>query len=142
MEELLCKKLSFADFGDDRGHLVAIEGMHDIPFNIKRIFYIYGTDEKTVRGCHANRNSEFVMINLSGSAKVKIDNGTINETAVLDKPNEGIYIPRMMWKEMFDFSRDSIMLVLSNEHYDGGEYIRSYDEFLKEGLYKDKGESM
>jgi hypothetical protein len=127
------KMLKFPQLGDDRGHLVVCEGGKDIPFDIKRIFYIYGSDANVVRGRHANRRSEFVLINLSGTSKVK----TIDQTGAvkifnLDHPHTGLYLPAMIWKDMYDFSGDSVLLVLSSEHYDGGEYVRSFDEFLRD----------
>lgn len=126
------KMLSFLQLGDDRGHLVVVEGMKDIPFEIKRIFYIYGTKSDVVRGQHANRNSEFVLINLAGSCKIKVDDGKNIETIILDKAHEGIYLDKMVWKDMYDFSKDSILLVLSNYSYDSQEYVRDYNEFKKE----------
>lgn len=125
--------LKFSQHGDARGWLVVIEGNADIPFEIKRIFYIYGSDSTVVRGKHANRKSEFVLINVCGSCKVKTVecNGEIR-SFVLDKPHTGIYIPKLVWKDMYDFSPDSILLCLSSEHYDASEYIRDYDAFLKE----------
>lgn len=125
--------LQFIRHGDVRGWLVAIEGNCDIPFEIKRIFYIFGSDSSVVRGKHANRKSEFVLINVCGTCRVKTveTDGTVQEF-LLDKPHTGIYLPRMVWKDMYDFSPDSILLCLSSEHYDSGEYIREYDDFLKE----------
>jgi len=128
---MLYKSIKFKELGDHRGKLVVVESNKDIPFDIKRIFYIYGTDSSAVRGQHANRNSEFVFINVAGSSKVRITDGTHEEVVVLDQPGAGIYMPKMIWKEMFDFSPDSVLLVLSNTHYDGAEYIRDYDEYLK-----------
>lgn len=128
---MLYKLLNFNELGDARGKLVVVESNKDVPFDIKRIFYIYGTDSTAVRGQHANRNSEFVFINVAGSSKVKITDGTHEEVVVLDKPGAGVYMPKMVWKEMFDFSPDSVLLVLANTHYDGNEYIRDYDEYLK-----------
>lgn len=124
--------LNFDQKGDDRGHLVIIEGGIDIPFEIKRTFYIFGSSNDTVRGCHANRKSEFVLINLSGSSKVKIDNGKNIEIINLDRPHKGVYIPKMIWKEMYDFSSDSVLLVLSSNHYDPKEYVRNYGEYIHE----------
>ena len=128
---MLYKLLKFNELGDHRGKLVVVESNKDIPFEIKRIFYIYGTDSTAVRGQHANRNSEFVFINVAGSSKVKISDGVHEEIVVLDEPGAGVYMPKMVWKEMYDFSPDSVLLVLSNTHYDGNEYIRDYDEYLK-----------
>ena len=93
---------------------------------------MYGSDPDIVRGQHANRESEFVLINVGGTSKVKVDNGFETDVIELNKPRMGLYIPTMMWKDMYDFSEDSILLVLASTHYDGNEYIRDYDEFLKE----------
>jgi dTDP-4-dehydrorhamnose 3,5-epimerase-like enzyme len=124
--------LEFSQNGDERGWLVVIEGGSEIPFDIARIFYIYGSTSDVVRGQHANRKSQFVLINVSGSCKVKVKDGKGNEAIfVLNRPHTGIYLPTMVWKDMYDFSNDSVLLCLSSEHYDANEYIRNYDEFLK-----------
>ena len=123
--------INFKDLGDERGKLVVIEGGKDIPFDIVRAFYIYGSDSDVVRGQHANRESEFILVNVAGTSKVMITDGTSKEIVELDKPMKAVYIPKMMWKEMYDFSPDSVLLVLANTHYDGKEYIRNYDEYLK-----------
>lgn len=127
----LCKLLNFNEKGDERGKLVIVEGGIDVPFEIKRLFYIYGSDKDVVRGKHANRNSEFVLINVSGSSKVMVTDGKEKQIIELTKPRQGVYLPKMVWKEMYDFSEDSVLLVLASTHYDGNEYIRTYDEFLK-----------
>ncbi|MBR5547485.1 MAG: WxcM-like domain-containing protein [Clostridia bacterium] len=125
--------LEFPQHGDERGHLVVVEGMKDIPFEIKRMFYIYGSDANVVRGRHANRKSEFVMINVAGQSKVRVDDGRGNEAVFsINRPHTGLYLPKMIWKDMYDFSADSVLLVLSNEAYDPDEYIRDYDAFVKE----------
>lgn len=121
--------IDFQNFGDERGKLVVIEGDEDIPFDIKRVFYIYDSDNDVVRGKHANRDSEFVLINVNGKSKVRVYDGENSMIYNLDKPMMGIYIPRMIWKDMYDFSSDSILLVLSNEHYKENEYIRSIEEY-------------
>ena len=123
--------LDFPDLGDERGNLVVVEGGSAIPFDIQRIFYIYGSDDEVVRGKHANLRSEFVMINVAGTSRVKVDNGHESRVIELDRPRMGLYLERMVWKEMYDFSPDSVLLVLSNEHYDPEEYIRDYDNYLK-----------
>lgn len=126
------KMLEFGQYGDERGHLVVIEGMEDIPFDIKRIFYIYGSDSKVVRGQHANVKSEFVLINVAGTSKVRVDDGQGNEAVFsLNRPRTGIYLPTLVWKDMYDFSEDSVLLCLASEHYDASEYIRDYNEFVK-----------
>lgn len=133
---VLCE---FAQHGDDRGHLVVIEGLKDIPFEIKRIFYIYGSDSGVVRGEHANRESQFVLVNVSGTSKVKVKDGKGNEAIYcLNRPHTGVYLPTMVWKEMYDFSEDSVLLVLASEKYDPAEYIRDYDVFVREILAEEK----
>lgn len=123
------KIIELPEMGDERGNLVVIEGNKDIPFEIKRVFYMYGTDSEMIRGSHANRKSEFVLINVAGKTKVKIDDGFSTAVVELNKPRMGIYIPSMLWKDMYDFSKDAVLLVLSNEHYDASEYIRDYEEY-------------
>ncbi|MCD7863797.1 MAG: FdtA/QdtA family cupin domain-containing protein [Lachnospiraceae bacterium] len=127
------KILEFPDFGDERGNLVVIEGEDfDIPFDIKRVFYIYGSDAEVIRGRHANRRTQFVLINVAGKSKVRVTNGRENAIVELNRPRMGLYLDTMVWKDMYDFSPDSILLVLCSEHYDGSEYIRDYDAYLKE----------
>lgn len=127
------KMLEFPQQGDERGHLVIVEGGRDIPFDIKRMFYIYGSDVDVVRGCHANRYSEFVLINVAGTSKVKVKDGEGNEAIYcLNRPHTGIYLPTMVWKDMYDFSKNSVLLVLASTHYDPNEYIRDYDKFVAE----------
>jgi len=126
------KILEFPELGDERGNLVVIEGGIQIPFDIKRIFYIYGSDDTVVRGQHANRQSEFVLINVSGTSKVRVDDGQEERIIELNKPKMGVYLDKMVWKDMYDFSPDSVLIVLANTHYDGSEYIRNYDDYLKE----------
>lgn len=127
----LCKLLTFRDLGDERGRLVVIEGEIDIPFEIKRVFYIYGSDNKVIRGQHANKESEFVLVNVAGKSKVRVTNGIDEQIVELNEPMQAIYIPKMVWKDMYGFSADSVLLVLANTHYDGKEYIRNYDDYLK-----------
>lgn len=125
--------LEFPQHGDERGYLVVVEGGKDIPFEIKRMFYIYGSDAHVVRGRHANRKSEFVLINVAGQSKVRVDDGLGNEAVFsINRPHTGLYLPKMVWKDMYDFSEDSVLLVLSNEAYDPDEYIRDYDAFMRE----------
>ena len=125
-----CPILHFADLGDERGKLVVIEGGKAIPFDIRRVFYIYGSDSTVVRGQHANRESEFVLINVAGKSKVRITDGKEEYIVELNKPMMGVYLPKMIWKDMYDFSPDSVLLVLASTHYDGKEYIRNYDDYL------------
>lgn len=127
-----CKIIQFDDLGDERGKLVVIEGKKQIPFDIKRVFYIYGSDSTVIRGQHANRQSEFVLINVAGKSKVRLTDGQEEWVVELNKPMMGIFIPKMIWKDMYDFSSDSVLLVLSSEHYDSEEYIRDYNSYINE----------
>lgn len=123
----------FKEYGDERGNLVVIEGDGmDIPFEMKRVFYMYGSDDAVIRGQHANRITSFILVNVSGSSKVMIDDGKERIVVELNRPRMGLYIKPMVWKEMYDFSPDSVLLVLADTHYDGSEYIRDYEAYLEE----------
>lgn len=124
------RQIKFQEFGDQKGKLIVIESNKSIPMNIERIFYIYGSAKEVIRGQHANKDSEFVLVNVSGKSKVKIDYGNSQEIIELNEPHMGVYIPKMIWKEMYDFSEDSVLLVLSNLKYNPEEYIRDYDEYI------------
>ena len=124
-----CPIIEFKDLGDERGKLVVVEGGQNIPFEIKRVFYIYGSDSTVIRGQHANRESEFVLINVAGQSKVRITDSKEEFVVDLDRPMIGVYIPKMVWKDMYAFSEDSVLLVLASTHYDGAEYIRDYEEY-------------
>lgn len=118
------KLIEFPQHGDEKGYLVVIEEKLDVPFEIKRVFYIYGSQRDALRGKHANRKSEFMLINVSGTSKVRVDYGSSTEVFDLNRAHVGVYIPKMVWKEMYDFSEDSVLLVLCSELYDPDEYIR------------------
>ena len=126
------KVIEFPEMGDERGNLVVVEGEQLVPFKINRVFYMYGSDDTVVRGQHANRESEFVLINVSGTSKVRVTDGREEAVIELNKPRMGLYLSNMLWKDMYDFSADSVLLVLASEHYDGEEYIRDYDTFIRE----------
>ncbi len=117
--------------GDTRGQLVALEEKKEIPFDIKRVYYIYDTLEGVRRGFHAHKTLKQLLICVHGSCKVLLDDGKEKEIVVLDKPYEGIFIQSNMWREMYDFSKDAVLLVLASEIYDEADYIRDYDKFLK-----------
>lgn len=130
------KKYLFPPHGDDRGQLVAIEAMKDLPFEVKRVYYIYDTLPGVRRGFHAHRNLQQILVCVHGSCKIHLDNGSEQEEVLLDKPFEGLYIANDMWREMYDFSEGAVLLVLASEHYDEADYIRNYEDFRK--LVKDK----
>lgn len=123
-------KYYFQPHGDSRGQLIAIEQLKDIPFEIKRVYYMYDTGEGVIRGYHAHKNLQQVLICVHGSCKIRLDNGKEKEIITLDKPNVGLYVANNMWREMYDFSPDAVLLVLASELYDESDYIRDYDEFL------------
>ena len=125
------KKYIFPPHGDDRGQLVAIEEMKDLPFDIKRVYYIYDTLTDVVRGHHAHKCLKQVLLCVHGSCRIHLDNGHETAEVLLDKPNEGLYIENDMWREMYDFTPDAVLLVLASEYYDEADYIRNYDEFRK-----------
>jgi WxcM-like, C-terminal. len=131
-------KYVFQPHGDERGQLIALEEFKDIPFRIKRVYYMYDTAEGVVRGCHAHKNLQQILVCIHGRCKIKLDNGEESEIIPLEKPYEGLFVSNAMWREMFDFSKDAVLVVLASELYDESDYIRDYDEFLaytKHGLY-------
>lgn len=121
----------FQPHGDDRGMLIALEEYKDIPFHIKRVYYMYDTTEGVVRGKHAHKKLEQILVCIYGSCKVKLDNGKEKKIINLEKPYEGLYISNLMWREMFDFTPNTVLLVFASELYDEEDYIREYQEFLK-----------
>ncbi len=123
-------KYIFPVHGDDRGQLVALENFHEVPFEIKRVYYMYDTVAGVTRGYHAHKSLEQILICVHGSCKIRLDNGQEKETVLLDKPYEGLYVSNVMWREMYDFSPDAVLLVLASELYDEKDYIRNYDDFL------------
>ena len=124
-------KYVFQPHGNERGQLVAVEEFKDIPFEIKRVYYIYDTVDGVRRGFHAHKELEQILICVHGSCKVLLDNGMKKKIVSLEKPYEGLYISNDMWREMYDFSSDAVLLVLASQVYDEKDYIRNYDEFLE-----------
>ena len=125
------KLYPFPPHGDDRGQLVAIEAMKDLPFAVKRVYYIYDTLEGVRRGFHAHKCLEQILICVSGSCKIHLDDGSSTAEVLLDKPYEGLYIANNMWREMYDFTPGAVLLVLASEYYDEADYIRNYEDFIK-----------
>ena len=124
-------KYAFQQHGDDRGMLVALEEYKDIPFEIIRVYYMYDTKKNVHRGFHAHKSLEQILICIHGSCKVLLDNGTEKKIVSLEKPYEGLYIANNMWREMYDFSEDAVLMVLASEYYKEEDYIRDYNEFLR-----------
>jgi dTDP-4-dehydrorhamnose 3,5-epimerase-like enzyme len=123
------KLVNFPSLGDNRGALVALEAHKIVPFDIKRIYYIFGTQPGVSRGFHAHRELMQVAVCVTGKCRMVLDNGIIREEVWLDSPLKGLFIGGMIWREMHDFSPDCVLLVLASEHYDEIDYIRSYEEF-------------
>ena len=115
--------------GDERGQLIAIESGVNIPFNIKRVFYIYGTQPNVPRGQHSHHKTKQYLIAVNGSCKVTLDNGKSKETHELNQPNIGLFQDAMVWGTMHNFSADCVLLVLADQHYNEADYIRNYDNF-------------
>ncbi|MDA5011239.1 FdtA/QdtA family cupin domain-containing protein [Acinetobacter baumannii] len=129
----LVKLIDLPSFGDERGGLVAIESNQSIPFEVKRLYYIFNTTDKP-RGFHAHINLKQVAICLKGSCRFILDNGHRKEDVILNSATQGLLIESLMWREMHDFSEDCVLLVLASEHFTEQDYIRNYQEFLKEAL--------
>jgi len=124
-------KYVFQPHGDERGQLVSLEEYIDIPFTIKRVYYMYDTLEGVVRGHHAHKSLQQILVCIHGSCKVKLDNGHETKIVPLEKPYEGLYVSNVVWREMYDFSSDAVLMVLASEIYNEEDYIRDYDEFLE-----------
>lgn len=123
-------KYAFQQHGDKRGQLVSLEEFKDIPFKIKRVYYMYDTLEGIRRGQHSHKSLEQILVCIHGSCKVLLDNGKEKKIVFLEKSYEGLYIPGNMWREMYDFSSDAVLMVLASELYYEEDYIRDYDQFL------------
>lgn len=126
----LIQSISFKVLGDDRGSLVALEVKKEIPFEIKRVYYLYDTNKDVPRGFHAHKKLRQIAVCVSGSCRFVLDDGGGKKEIVLDSPNEGLLIDAMIWHEMHDFSEHCVLMVLANDYYDESDYIRDYDGFL------------
>ena len=122
----------FKVLGDHRGQLVALEANRQIPFDVKRVFYIYGTQEGVPRGNHSHYKTKQFLVAVNGSCKVTLDNGKEKETFDLNRPNLGLFQDALIWGTMHDFSSDCVLMVLADEYYDASDYITDYDKFLEE----------
>ncbi len=124
------KLLDFQIFGDERGSLISLEGNKNIPFEIKRVYYIFDTKKDVVRGKHAHKNLQQILIAVSGSCKILVDNKKDKKIYELDNPSKGLLIKNNVWREMFDFSSDCVLMVLASDNYDKDDYIYEYDEII------------
>lgn len=128
----LINLMEFKILGDERGQLIALEGEKNIPFAIKRVYYLTGTLPGVPRGFHAHKKLEQIAVCVSGKCRMRMDDGIHQEDEWLDAPNKAIFIQPMVWHEMHDFSPDCVLLVLASDHYDETDYIRNYADFIKE----------
>jgi len=126
------KLIKFQSHGDERGSLVAIEHGKEIPFDVKRIYYLYNTKLDVARGFHAHKQLKQILIAVNGSCTIILDDGEQRKSVELNNPDEGLFIDSFVWREMHNFSKDCTLLVLANSHYDESDYIRDYNEFKKE----------
>lgn len=133
----LVRWIDLPQLGDERGSLIAIEGERNIPFTIKRVYYIYGTSSGVARGFHAHYHLQQVVVCVSGKCRMILDDGKSREDVWLDSRDKGLLISDMTWREMHDFSEDCVLLVLASEHYDEADYIRDYSLFLNKGTDND-----
>ena len=125
-----CRIISLPKITDYRGNLTFVEGSKHIPFEIKRVYYLYDVPTEADRGGHGHRNLQQLIIPLGGSFKFILDDGKTRKSYVLKKPWEGLYISPMIWRELSDFSSNAICLVLASEYYDEDDYYRKYEDFL------------
>lgn len=123
--------------GDTRGWLTPVETGKDIPFDVRRVYFIYGTKAGIRRGLHAHRDLEQVAVCVAGSCTFRLDDGESNCEVLLDSPSKGLYIGSMIWREMYNFSEDCVLMVLASRLYDESDYIRDYADFLKLAKEKD-----
>ena len=126
----LCRLVPLVKITDVRGDIGVIEGNRHVPFDIKRIYYSYNTPTNVSRGGHAHKNLHQLILSIAGSFDITIDDGKAKRVIHLDKKDSGLYICPMIWRDLSNFSDDSVCLVLASEYYDEGDYIRSYPEFL------------
>ena len=125
----LVKIIDFKSLGDERGDLVSLEGNKEIPFDIKRVYYLFGTESCVSRGFHAHKNLQQVAVCVKGSCTFILDDGNEREEIILNSPFKGLYIDSMKWREMHGFSDDCVLMVLASSFYEEADYIRDYDEF-------------
>lgn len=119
-------------FADERGSLVAIEPPTSLPFEIKRVYYLHNLNPAMARGFHSHKNLQQLMICVSGSCQITLDDGNNRETVEMTKPNQGLWVKARTWREMHNFSMNCVLLVLASDYYDPADYILSYEKFLEQ----------
>lgn len=123
--------LNFKIHGDHAGSMVVLQPGQQCPFDVKRVYYIWGTDCDTVRGRHAHYKLEQLIVCMAGSCDFILDNGCERAKVHLDNPSKGLYIKHNIWREFTNFSKDCVIMVLASEKYDEADYIRNYQAFLQ-----------
>lgn len=123
--------IDFTIMGDERGSLIALEENHNVPFDVKRVYYIFGTEKDVRRGYHAHKNLKQLAICVHGSCTFLLDDGQQKEHIELASPTQGLLIEGLIWREMYDFSPDCVLMVLADNYYDEDDYIRDYEVFIK-----------
>lgn len=118
-------------FGDDRGSLIAVESGHNVPFDIKRCYYIFGTGNGVRRGFHAHKTLNQILICTSGSCRIFLDDGKQTKDVLLESPTKALHISGLIWREMHDFSEGCVLMVLADQYFDENDYVRNYHEFLR-----------
>lgn len=126
----LIQWIHFPPLGDERGSLVALETGKTVPFDIKRVYYIFATQKAVARGFHAHKNLKQIVVCVTGKCRMVLDDSKVRQEIWLDSPTKGLLISDLVWREMHDFSEDCVLLVLASEHYDENDYIRDYQDFL------------
>lgn len=129
-----CRMVSFRTFGGEWGNLNAIEGGQDVPFDVRRVYYITQVPAGVTRGFHSHRKLEQVLLCPNGSVSIRVKTPFEEEVVPLNDPSQGLYIGHMVWREMFDFTPGAVLLVLASEHYTEDDYIRDYSQYLKEAV--------
>ena len=117
--------------GDDRGKLISLEGNRNIPFAIRRVYYIFGTESGVRRGQHAHKTLDQVLVCIQGNCDILLDDADKKEVIHLTRNNEGLIVRKCVWHEMYNFSNDAVLLVLASDYYDESDYIRDYDDFIR-----------
>lgn len=126
-----CSIIDLRKISDPRGNLTPIEGGGDVPFDIKRIYYLYDVPSGESRGAHAHKELQQLIVAANGSFTITLDDGKNKKAFTLNRPYQGLYVVPGIWRDLDDFSSGAVLLCLASEHYDAADYIRDYDEFLK-----------
>jgi dTDP-4-dehydrorhamnose 3,5-epimerase-like enzyme len=124
------KMVQLQNLADDRGNLVSLEGNKNVPFDIRRVYYLFGTKSDVRRGFHAHKRLKQLIVAVKGSCRILLDDGRERAEVLLDDPRRGLIVEFNIWREMFDFSEDCVLMVLADAHYDEDDYIRDYKTFI------------